>query len=111
VSDAINEITALRRKLGLPLRTRAAPLADRRQSCYVGLVAKQAITTTFLVAPTDHGWAVDAGDERLGLFVTQRQALDYVKKRRARLTANGQRSTVLLTGHEHQQAKRTFKSF
>jgi hypothetical protein len=49
-------------------------------------------------APTDHGWSVDAGDERLGLFVTQRKALDYVKKCRARLTASGQRSTVLLTG-------------
>ena len=47
---------------------------------YAGFVAKQAITTTFLVAPTDHGWSVDAGDERLGLFVTQRQALDYVRK-------------------------------
>ena len=52
-------------------------------------MAKHAIATTFLVAPTDYGWSVDAGGERLGLFVTQRQALDDVKKRRVRLTASG----------------------
>ena len=75
--------------------------AERRQLCYAGpSMAKQAITTTFLVAPTDYGWSVDAGGERLGLFLTQRQALDDVKKRRTRLTATGQRSTVLVTGHE-----------
>jgi hypothetical protein len=44
--------------------------------------------------------SVGAGDERLGLFVTRQQALNEVKKRRARLTAEGQRSTVLVTGHE-----------
>jgi len=37
---------------------------------------------------TNHGWSVSAEGERLGLFVTQRQALDDVKKRRARLTAS-----------------------
>ena len=63
-------------------------------------MAKQAITTTFLVELTNYGWSVGAGDERLGLFVTQQQALNDVKKRRARLTANGQRSAVLVTGHE-----------
>jgi len=36
----------------------------------------------------------------MGLFVTQRQALDEVKKRRAALTARGQRSTVVVTGSE-----------
>ena len=63
-------------------------------------MAKQATTTTFLVELTNYGWSVGAGDERLGLFVTQQQALNDVKKRRARLTAKGQRSTVLVTGHE-----------
>jgi hypothetical protein len=63
-------------------------------------MAKQAITTTFLVELTNYGWSVGAGDERLGLFVTRQQALNEVKKRRARLTAKGQRSTVLVTGHE-----------
>jgi hypothetical protein len=36
----------------------------------------------------------------MGLFVTQRQALDEVKKRRAELAAKGQRSTLVVTGSE-----------
>jgi hypothetical protein len=36
----------------------------------------------------------------MGLFVTQRQALEDVKKRRAALAAKGQRSTVIITGSE-----------
>ena len=44
--------------------SRAAPLADRRQSCYAGFVAKQAITTTFLVAPTDRSRHKDRGCQR-----------------------------------------------
>ena len=63
-------------------------------------MAKQTPTTTFLVELTNYGWSVGAEDKRLGLFVTQQQALNDVKKRRARLTAKGQRSTVLITGHE-----------
>jgi hypothetical protein len=39
---------------------------------------KQAITTIFLVEPTTVGWYVRIGDERLGSFSTQRQALDDV---------------------------------
>ena len=61
------------------------------------LVAKQAITTIFLVEPTNDGWSVRIGDERLGSFSTRRQALDDVKNRRAMLTAKGQRSTVVVT--------------
>ena len=63
------------------------------------IVAKQAITTIFLVEPTNDGWSVRIGDERLGLFSTQRQALEDVKNRRAMLTAKGQRSTVVVTRH------------
>ena len=63
------------------------------------IVAKQAITTIFLVEPTNDGWSVRIGDERLGLFSTQRQALEDVKNRRATLTAKRQRSTVVVTGH------------
>ena len=63
-------------------------------------MAKQAITTTFLVELTNYGWSVGAGDERLGLFVTQQQALNDVKRRRARLTAKGQRSAVLVTAYD-----------
>ena len=63
-------------------------------------VAKQAITVIFLVERTSDGWSVGVGDERLGLFLTHRQALEDVKKRRAKLTAKGQRSTVLVTAHD-----------
>ena len=63
-------------------------------------MAKQAINTTFLVELTNYGWSVGAGDERLGLFVTQQQALNDVKKRRAKLTSKGQRSAVLVTAHD-----------
>ena len=62
-------------------------------------MAKQTITTIFVVEPTDDGWSVGVGDERLSLFATQRQAIDDVKKRRARLTAIGHRSTVLVKRH------------
>jgi len=63
-------------------------------------MAKRATTTTFVVQHTDYGWSVGAGSERMGLFVTQRQALEDVKKRRAALAAKGQRSTVIVTGSE-----------
>jgi hypothetical protein len=36
----------------------------------------------------------------MGLFVTQRQALDEVRKRRADLTAKGQHSTVVVRDRE-----------
>ena len=63
-------------------------------------VAKRATITTFVVEPTNYGWSVCAGTERMGLFVTQRQALEDVKKRRAELTTKGQRSTVIVTGSD-----------
>ena len=72
--------------------------SQRRKLGYTGFVAKQTITTIFIVEPANDGWSVGVGDERLSLFVTKRQALDDVKKRRARLTATGQRSTVLVHG-------------
>ena len=59
-------------------------------------MAKQTITTIFVVEPTNDGWSVGVGDERLSFFATQRQAINDVKKRRARLTAKGQRSTVVV---------------
>ena len=63
-------------------------------------MAQQTTTMTFLVEYTEYGWSVGAEDERLGLFVTQQQALNDVKKRRAKLGANGRRSTVVVRGHE-----------
>ena len=71
-------------------------------------VAKRATTTTFVVEHTNYGWSVCAGPERMGLFVTQRQALDEVKKRRAKLTAKGKRSSVVVTGSEPTAAARRF---
>ena len=75
---------------------RPAQTATLRSARFVlrSFVAKQAITTIFLVERISGGWSVGVGDERLGLFATQRQALEDVKKRRAKLTAKGQRSTV-----------------
>jgi hypothetical protein len=63
-------------------------------------MVKQTATMSFLVQYTEYGWFVGAGDKRLGSFLTQQQALNDVKKRRAKLTANGKRSTVVVTGHE-----------
>jgi hypothetical protein len=63
-------------------------------------VAMQAITTIFVVERISSGWSVGVGDDRLGLFATQRQALEDGKKRRAKLTAKGQRSTVVVRGHD-----------
>ena len=37
------------------------------------------ISTSFLVEPTKYGWSVCTGTKRLGLFNTQRQALEDVK--------------------------------
>ena len=63
-------------------------------------VAKRAITTTFVVENTSYGWSVAAGTKRVGLFVSQRQALDEVRKCRAELTAKAQRSAVVVRGSE-----------
>jgi hypothetical protein len=67
------------------------------------LVAKRATATGFFVELTDYGWSVRAGTVRLGLFVTQRQALKDVKTRRDELTAKGQKSTLVVTGDELSQ--------
>ena len=85
------------------LSSRAMPWlsgGDRRGDYPVVLcscMAKQTITTIFVVERANDGWSVGIGGERLSLFATQRQALHDVKKRRARLTAKGQRSTVFVT--------------
>jgi hypothetical protein len=61
------------------------------------IVAKQAITTIILVEPTNDGCSVRIGDELLSSFSTRRQALHDAKKRRAKLTFKGQRSTVVVS--------------
>jgi hypothetical protein len=90
------------RPVAYALCRRALPrpqLADLRRFVLRSFVAKQAITTIFVVEPTNDGWSVRIGDERVGSFSTHRQALDDVKNRRATLTAKGQRSTVVVTRH------------
>lgn len=75
-------------------------LADQRDLCYPRFVAMQAITTIFVVERMSEGWSVSVGGERLGSFSTYRNALNSVKKRRAKLTSEGQRSTVVVRGRE-----------
>jgi hypothetical protein len=53
---------------------------------------------------------VRAGAERLGLFVTQRQAIGDVTKRRAALKAKGQRSTLVVAGSDPQQSASSHQS-
>ena len=74
--------------------------------CLVVTTAQE--TTTFSVEPTEYGWSVSDGAERLGLFVSQRQALDDVKKRRAALKAKGRASSVEVTGEETEGARRQY---
>jgi hypothetical protein len=63
-------------------------------------VAKRVAIAAFVVETTNFGWSVRAGTQRMALFVSQRQALEEVKKRRAELTARRQRSTIIVTGSE-----------
>ena len=54
----------------------------------------------FFVEPTQYGWSVRIGTEQVGLFLTQRQALQDVKRRRADLEHKGQHSTLVVTGKD-----------
>ena len=69
------------------------------------IVVKTLVTTIFSVEPTEYGWSVSDGAKRLGLFVSQRQALDDVRKRRAVLKAEGRASAVEVTGEEAEGAR------
>ena len=57
-------------------------------------MAKSQKITTFSVEPTEYGWMVRDGAASLGLFVSQRQALDDVRKRQRALKAQGRHSSV-----------------
>jgi hypothetical protein len=63
------------------------------------MVTRQ-ISTSFLVEPTKYGWSVCAGTRRVGLFTTQRQALEDVKRLRGELRARGKRSTLVVRGSD-----------
>ena len=69
------------------------------------IVIKTLVTTIFSVEPTEYGWSVSDGAKRLGLFVSHRQALDDVRKRRAGLKADGRASAVEVTGEETEGAR------
>jgi hypothetical protein len=63
-------------------------------------VIKKQTSIVFSVEPTEYGWSVKEGASQLGLFLTQRHALDDVKRRRTELMTKGRSSTVLVTGQE-----------
>ena len=69
-------------------------------------MAKQ--TATFIIERTVYGWAVRAEAERLGLFVTQRQALTDVARRRAELQAKGRPTTIVVSGSDPESPSRPF---
>ena len=54
----------------------------------------------FQVELTGYGWSVRVGAAQLGLFTTQRQALDEVRRRRTVMNAEGKTSTVSISGAE-----------
>jgi hypothetical protein len=72
------------------------------------VVVKAQEITTFFVEPTQYGWSVRDGAKRLGLFVSQRQAIDDVRKRQAALKAKGRASSVEVTGEEVARARYSF---
>jgi hypothetical protein len=67
------------------------------------MVKRQAVV--FSVQHTHYGWSVSDGSKQLGLFVTQQQALNAVKKLQAQLKAEGGGSTLVVTGHELESAR------
>jgi hypothetical protein len=60
------------------------------------MVIKTQTATIFTVEPTAYGWCVTSGAQRLGLFVTQQQAVNHVRKCRAELKAKGLKSEVVV---------------
>jgi hypothetical protein len=94
---------------GPPSRKKAsAPLA----SAVLTFIVTKRAPTAFIVERTDYGWSVKAGAERLGLFVTQRQALTDVGRRRAELKASGQTTTlVVVSGSEPVLESRPFRAW
>jgi hypothetical protein len=79
-------------------------------------MVNRAISTSFLVEPTEYGWSVSAGTRRVGLFITQRQALTDVNRRRGELSARGKRSTLVVKGAglppppgAHARGRRSFR--
>src|SRR6476619_633996 len=72
------------------------------------IVVKASEPTVFFVEPTQYGWSVRDGAKRLGLFVSQRQAIDDVRKRQAALKAKGRASSVEVTGEDVARTRYSF---
>ena len=72
------------------------------------IVVKASEPTVFFVEPTQYGWSVRDGAKRLGLFVSQRQAIDDARKRQAALKAKGRASSFEVTGEEVARARYSF---
>ena len=100
-----------------PLFAPSGPLSRKKASAPLASAVLPFIVTkraprAFIVERTDYGWSVKAGAERLGLFVTQRQALTDVGRRRAELKASGQTTTlVVVSGSEPVLESRPFRAW
>jgi len=74
-------------------------------------VGKAPVTTIFSVEPTQYGWSVSDGATWSGLFMSQRQALDDVRKRQAALKAMGRASSVAVIGKETDGVRRPHRFY
>lgn len=63
------------------------------------------------IALTDYGWALDSSAERLGLFVTQRQAVACAKLHMRSVKAEGIATKLVVTGTDVDKDKRQFFPF
>ena len=61
-------------------------------------VDERDVRIVFSVEHTGYGWAVSISGRRVGMYPSERQALAYVDKRRAELSAKGERSEVMVRG-------------
>lgn len=55
-------------------------------------------TQRFSVALTDYGWALDTDEERIGLFLSQRQAVSSARAHMRSRKAQGLASQLVVTG-------------
>ena len=68
-------------------------------------MSKAQATIVFSVESTEYGWSVREANKQLGLFMSQRQALDDVRKRRAVLKKQGLSSSVTVISKETEEAR------
>lgn len=66
---------------------------------------------TLSIALTRYGWALDTDAERLGLFVTQKQAVTSAKLYMRTVKANGISSKLVVTGNESDADRRKVVPF